>query len=189
MIDYRDWQIPLGRRFRALKIWFVLRSYGTEGLKAYIRNHVQLGEMFASLVASRPDIFRILTKPAFALTVFTVVPPSHSSSSTNGVSRRHPVSQEQPTPLDPNATADQNTAAANELTKEVHDRIFDRKDLFLTMTLADGQHAIRLVSANPKTEEKYLRRAFEIVVETTEEVLRDRAHGGKHDENGLESVE
>lgn len=187
VIDYRDWQIPLGRRFRALKIWFVLRCYGTEGLKAYIRKHVQLGEMFASLLASRPDIFRILTKPAFALTVFAVVPPSHSSSVT-GATQRYPLAQGQPTPPGPDATAEENSAA-NEMTKEVRDRIFNRKDLFLTATLVDGQHAIRVVSGNARTEEKYLRRAFEIIVTTTEEVLRHRAHGNRPDEDGPKSVE
>jgi aromatic-L-amino-acid decarboxylase len=42
VIDYRDWQVPLGRRFRALKLWFVLRHYGAEGLRAHIREHVRL---------------------------------------------------------------------------------------------------------------------------------------------------
>ena len=40
MIDYRDWHVPLGRRFRALKLWWVLRSFGVEGLQAMIRRHV-----------------------------------------------------------------------------------------------------------------------------------------------------
>jgi aromatic-L-amino-acid decarboxylase len=48
--DYRDWQIPLGRRFRALKLWFVIRHYGVEGLRAHIREHVRLGEVFEGLV-------------------------------------------------------------------------------------------------------------------------------------------
>ena len=50
VIDYRDWQIPLGRRFRAMKLWFVLRHYGLSGLRAHIREHVRLGELFESLV-------------------------------------------------------------------------------------------------------------------------------------------
>ncbi|KAK0619814.1 pyridoxal phosphate-dependent transferase, partial [Immersiella caudata] len=68
--DYREWQIPLGRRFRALKIWFVLRSYGASGLRAYIRKTTSLGESFASWVRERDDLFEILTPPAFALAVF-----------------------------------------------------------------------------------------------------------------------
>lgn len=42
VIDYRDWQIPLGRRFRSLKLWFVLRHYGVEGLRHHLRRHVEL---------------------------------------------------------------------------------------------------------------------------------------------------
>jgi aromatic-L-amino-acid decarboxylase len=50
VIDYRDWQIPLGRRFRALKLWFVLRHYGVEGLQHHIREHVALAQEFAGWV-------------------------------------------------------------------------------------------------------------------------------------------
>jgi aromatic-L-amino-acid decarboxylase len=50
VIDYRDWQIPLGRRFRALKLWFVIRHYGIEGLQHHIRRHVELAQEFASWV-------------------------------------------------------------------------------------------------------------------------------------------
>jgi aromatic-L-amino-acid decarboxylase len=50
VIDYRDWQIPLGRRFRALKLWFVLRSFGVEGLQERIRQHVALAQEFAGWV-------------------------------------------------------------------------------------------------------------------------------------------
>lgn len=50
VIDYRDWQIPLGRRFRSLKLWFVIRYYGVEGLRQHIRRHVALAQQFASWV-------------------------------------------------------------------------------------------------------------------------------------------
>ena len=46
VIDYRDWQIPLGRRFRSLKLWFVIRHYGVEGLQHHIRRHVAAGAEF-----------------------------------------------------------------------------------------------------------------------------------------------
>lgn len=52
VIDYRDWQVPLGRRFRALKLWFVLRWYGAEGLRHHVREHVRMaGELAARLDA------------------------------------------------------------------------------------------------------------------------------------------
>jgi aromatic-L-amino-acid decarboxylase len=50
VIDYRDWQIPLGRRFRALKLWLVIRHYGVEGLQYHLRRHVQLAQQFAGWV-------------------------------------------------------------------------------------------------------------------------------------------
>ncbi|KAL0120233.1 hypothetical protein PUN28_008115 [Cardiocondyla obscurior] len=49
-IDYRHWSIALSRRFRSLKLWFVMRSYGLSGLQAYIRNHVKLAKRFEALV-------------------------------------------------------------------------------------------------------------------------------------------
>ncbi len=50
VIDYRDWQVPLGRRFRALKLWFVIRHYGVEGLRHHVRRHVELAQQFAEWV-------------------------------------------------------------------------------------------------------------------------------------------
>ena len=50
VIDYRDWHIPLGRRFRALKLWFVIRHYGAEGLRAHVRHSVELTDWFAARV-------------------------------------------------------------------------------------------------------------------------------------------
>jgi aromatic-L-amino-acid decarboxylase len=62
VIDYRDWQIPLGRRFRALKLWFVIRHYGVEGLRHHVRRHVELAQQFAQWV--RADTSFELAAPA-----------------------------------------------------------------------------------------------------------------------------
>ena len=50
VIDYRDWHVPLGRRFRALKLWFVIRHYGVDGLRHHVRRHVELAQAFAQWV-------------------------------------------------------------------------------------------------------------------------------------------
>jgi aromatic-L-amino-acid decarboxylase len=55
VFDYRDWHIQLGRRFRALKLWFVIRYYGIEGLQFHIRKHVSLAQEFAGWVESDPE--------------------------------------------------------------------------------------------------------------------------------------
>ena len=62
VIDYRDWQIQLGRRFRSLKLWFVIRHYGVEGLQHHVREHVRLGQQFAQWV--RNDARFELAAPA-----------------------------------------------------------------------------------------------------------------------------
>ena len=54
VIDYRDWQVPLGRRFRALKLWFVMRHYGAQGLQAHIRQHVAWAEWLDRAVQEDP---------------------------------------------------------------------------------------------------------------------------------------
>ena len=64
VIDYRDWQIPLGRRFRALKLWSVIRCYGAEGLRAHIRAHVQSAADLAAWIRRRRTIRARRTAPA-----------------------------------------------------------------------------------------------------------------------------
>ena len=69
VFDYRDWHVPLGRRFRALKLWAVIRWYGAEGLRAHIRKHVELAQQFAAWVADDPR-FEIVAPHPLALVTF-----------------------------------------------------------------------------------------------------------------------
>ena len=73
IINYSEWSVPLGRRFRALKIWFVLRTYGTEGLQKMIRNHVAWAEELHARIAAEPD-FEIVTAPVLSLFTFRYSP-------------------------------------------------------------------------------------------------------------------
>jgi aromatic-L-amino-acid decarboxylase len=61
--DYRDWHVPLGRRFRALKLWFVLRAYGAQGLRHHIREHVGLAHDLASWLAADPRFVLVAPTP------------------------------------------------------------------------------------------------------------------------------
>ena len=69
VIDYRDWQIPLGRRFRALKLWFVIRHYGVEGLRHHIRRHIELAQTFARWVRE-DEQFELVVPPPLNLVCF-----------------------------------------------------------------------------------------------------------------------
>lgn len=67
--DYRHWQVPLGRRFRALKVWITLRTIGTENIRARIRAHTQLAQIFQNKVID-DDRFEIVAKPVLGLVCF-----------------------------------------------------------------------------------------------------------------------
>lgn len=69
VIDYRDWHVPLGRRFRALKLWFVLRYYGIEGLQFHVREHVRLAQEFAARVREDKR-FELVVPPPLNLVCF-----------------------------------------------------------------------------------------------------------------------
>ena len=69
IINYSEWSIPLGRRFRALKLWFVLRTYGLEGLRDRLRNHVRWSVALADRLRAHPR-FQIVTEPVLSLFTF-----------------------------------------------------------------------------------------------------------------------
>lgn len=123
-----------------------MRSYGLNGLKAHIRRTIGLGNLFAGLIRECPNLFEIITRPAFALTVFRISPRAVS----------------------PAGKPDE---ACNALTKEVAELVNSRGEIFITSSVVAGVSAIRVVSANLAAEEAYVRRAFEILVETAMEVL------------------
>ncbi|MDJ0922954.1 MAG: aminotransferase class I/II-fold pyridoxal phosphate-dependent enzyme [Acidimicrobiia bacterium] len=68
VIDYRDWHVPLGRRFRSLKLWFVLRHYGAEGIRAFIREHVRLAQDLAAKITA-DGRFELVAPHPFGLIV------------------------------------------------------------------------------------------------------------------------
>jgi aromatic-L-amino-acid decarboxylase len=82
VIDYRDWQVPLGRRFRALKLWFVLRWYGAAGLREHIRTGVRLAQHFADLVRA-DERFEIVAPHPLSLVCFRLCDHSDRVDSIN----------------------------------------------------------------------------------------------------------
>jgi aromatic-L-amino-acid/L-tryptophan decarboxylase len=69
IINYSEWSMPLGRRFRALKLWFLMRAHGMEGLRSMIRNHVLWSQALARRLAAEPD-FSLVTQPVLSLFTF-----------------------------------------------------------------------------------------------------------------------
>lgn len=63
VIDYRDWHIQLGRRFRSLKLWFVIRHYGVNGLRFHISEHIRMAQTFAQWIRSSDDFHLVAPAP------------------------------------------------------------------------------------------------------------------------------
>ncbi|KAG8641853.1 tyrosine decarboxylase 2 isoform X2 [Manihot esculenta] len=82
VVDYKDWQIPLGRRFRSLKLWMVLRLYGVANLQRYIRNHINLAKYFEGLVTG-DSRFEVVAPRLFSLVCFRLLPPDNDENHGN----------------------------------------------------------------------------------------------------------
>lgn len=129
-----------------------MRTYGVSGLQTHIRNTISHGEHFATLIRSRPDLYKIVTPPAFALTVFVVNP----------------------------GDGGQQLEVQNKITKAVYERVNEEGRVYITSTVVDGSYAIRVVGAGPKVRKETLERAFEVVTEAVVAV-RDVGHVVKVD--------
>ncbi len=139
VIDYRDWQVPLGRRFRALKLWFVLRHYGAKGLQAHIREHVRLGELFESWVKADAR-FEVAAPRSLSLVCF----------------RLQPLPGEAP-------------AATDARNRQLLERVNATGKVFLTHTVLPGvdgapaRYVLRLAIGATRTEERHVRAAWELL--------------------------
>lgn len=162
--DYRDWSFALSRRFRALKLWFVLRTYGVDGLQSHIRNDIKLGHSLHSLVRSRSDLFVVIGKPQFSLVVVSISPKALGNYST--VRRQMHQANDYPWQADFLTIQE-----ANEITELVYESIIDSGELYLTSTMVGETLSLRFVCAHPGIDEKHMRKAFDTLVRATEMVI------------------
>lgn len=141
VVNFRDWGIPLGRRFRALKLWFVLRSYGIEGLRKLLRQHISWAQGFREQLEAHPD-FEILAPSPFGLVCF----------------RLHPPSIHDPQQLD---SLNQQLLANTNANGSLH----------LTHTRLNGKYTLRLVVGQLYTSQKHVQAAWNILQHTANSIL------------------
>ncbi len=137
-----DYGVSLGRRFRALKLWFVLRYFGRTGIIEAIREHQRLARVFADWIDDDAG-FEILAPVVFSVVAF----------------RFHPAGE------DDEARLDAMNAA-------LLDRVNASGEVFLSHTRVGGRYTIRIAIGNLRTEERHVRRAWELLREAAEEVGR-----------------
>jgi aromatic-L-amino-acid decarboxylase len=128
-----DYGIQLGRRFRALKLWFVLRYFGWEGIAARIREHIRLAQEFAGWVEAHPDFERLAPTP-FSTVCF----------------RAHPAEVNDDDEL-------------NRLNEKLLEAVNATREVFLSHTKLNGRFTLRLAIGNLGTEERHVQRAWEII--------------------------
>ncbi|MGQ0702584.1 MAG: pyridoxal phosphate-dependent decarboxylase family protein [Gemmatimonadales bacterium] len=133
-VNFRDWGIQLGRRFRALKLWFVIRSYGVEGLRAMLREHIRLGKLFASWVAADPD-FEVIGEPRLATVCFRLVRGERSEV----------------------------RGGLDEGNQELLRRINASGKAFLSGTRLKGRYVLRLALGHLTTTEEHLRETWDLL--------------------------
>jgi aromatic-L-amino-acid decarboxylase len=85
--DYRDWGVPLGRRFRALKLWSVIRTYGTEGLQEKVRYHIHIASELKKMISEESD-FEILAPVIISVVCFRYRPQGYSEEEINNLNEK-----------------------------------------------------------------------------------------------------
>ena len=139
--NYMDWGVQLGRRFRALKLWMVIRYFGREGLAARLREHIRLGQQLAGWVDKHPDFERTAPTP-FSTVCFRARP-------------RRFLQDNSPQTLD--YLEEFNTAIMNAVNASGR--------AYLSHTKLGGQYTLRMAIGNLRTTEKHIRHAWELIQE------------------------
>ncbi len=134
--DYRDWGIPLGRRFRALKLWFVIRSYGVNQLQEKIREHIRIARWLEQQIMAHPD-FEIMAPVPLSL-VCLRYKPAHITG----------------------------TDALNSMNEMLLAKLNTTGKIFLTHTKLNGKYTLRVSVAGTLTEQRHVEKAWELIVET-----------------------
>jgi aromatic-L-amino-acid decarboxylase len=138
--NYRDWGIQLGRRFRALKVWFVIRSYGVEALRRLVRTHVGLARELATWV-ERSEQFELMAPVPFGLVCFRYRP----QGLTDG-------------------------PEIDRINRALLNRVNSTRRVYLTHTQLGGRYVIRLVVGQRQTDRSHVEEAWRLIREAAEYV-------------------
>lgn len=142
-INYMDYGIQLGRRFRAIKFWFVLRYFGIEGLQARLREHLRLGQLFARWIDG-DSMFERLSPVYFSTICFRAKPKD---------------------------ITDENKL--DKFNEKLLERINTTGKVFLVHTKLNGKFTIRLVISGLRTEERHVALAWKVIKKCYSELIKE----------------
>ncbi len=149
--NYMDWGVSLGRRFRALKLWMVLRFFGTRGIAERIREHIRLAQLFAGWVDEHPDFERLAPTPLSVVCFRARPAPLGERSGVEG------------------------EAALNEFNARLLERVNATGAIYLSHTKLRGRYTLRLAVGNLRTTERHVARAWELIQRETAALLAEPA--------------
>ncbi|KAF9453963.1 hypothetical protein P691DRAFT_526375 [Macrolepiota fuliginosa MF-IS2] len=171
VIDYRNWHLALGRRFRSLKLWFVLRSFGVEGFRNYIKRCISLNSSFQHKIAET-SLLEIVTTPSLSLTVFRIPPSALSPSPTTSTSASASSSSASSLAITPEAR-EPTLETMNLVNQAFFSRLSSRNDILLTQTVLNGIFCVRFVVGSEQTTINDVYNAYEILVKEAEGAIED----------------
>ncbi len=134
--DYRDWGIQLGRRFRALKLWFVLRNFGIDGIRERLRNHIALADEFARRIEQQPD--------------FEMMAPRHLSLVCFRYHPEHITNEDEINKLNTNLLKKLNATGR----------------VYLTHTKVGGKYTLRVVVGQTYVKKQHVDAAWDLILQT-----------------------
>ncbi len=149
--DYMDYGLQLGRRFRALKLWMVIRAFGVKGLQARIREHIRVGQRFASWVDADPEFERLAPAP-LSTVCFRFCPQTLSG-------KRDPATE----------------GHVDELNEALIDAVNATGEAFLSHTRLRDRYAMRLQVSQLRCEERHVARAWALIRENASRITRERS--------------
>ncbi|KAL1320586.1 hypothetical protein AAHE18_14G066300 [Arachis hypogaea] len=142
VVDYKDWQITLSRRFRALKVWLVLRSYGLSNLRNFLRSHVEMAKIFEELV-KLDKRFEIVVPRNLAMVCFRVIP----------------------------SVAKMANDEVNQINRKLLDSINDSGRVYMSHAVVEEIFVIRCAVGATLTDEKHVMMAWKVVQEHADAIL------------------
>ncbi|KAK4270060.1 hypothetical protein QN277_023145 [Acacia crassicarpa] len=169
VIDYKDWQIALSRKFQSLKLWFVFRSYGLDNLRNFQRNHIKMAKTFEDLV-KQDKRFEIFVPRYFSLVCFRVSPlaiTNYKKPFCNGTHNNNVHDGE----LRGKIINDDDEHLVNEINSKLLDLVNDSGKVYMSHGKVEGAFVIRCAIGATLTEEQHVIVAWNIVKEYATSIL------------------